>query len=187
MNTLKRLFVTASLSAALLAPAIVAPTSSWAPTPQARAALGHEWPRVRAGETDRAWVLCVQYLLRARGYRVGADGRFGSQTSLAVKRFQRANGLTADGSVGPQTWPLLCRTLRRGAKGDAVRALQVVLNSGTDGPKVKVDGVFGAQTEDLVREYQRAMIDFDEMHIEMNGVADAEVWASSLQAANTHA
>ena len=34
----------------------------------------------------------------------GADGIFGKGTTNAVVAFQRANGLTADGIVGPNTW-----------------------------------------------------------------------------------
>lgn len=35
------------------------------------------------------------------------DGIFGSDTRAAVKRFQRANGLTVDGVVGRKTWAAL--------------------------------------------------------------------------------
>jgi predicted chitinase len=46
----------------------------------------------------------VQERLAALGYQVGAiDGVFGMQTANAVKAFQRARGLGADGIVGSQT------------------------------------------------------------------------------------
>ena len=35
---------------------------------------------------------------------VTADGLFGSKTKAAVQAYQRANGLTADGAVGINTW-----------------------------------------------------------------------------------
>ncbi len=33
-----------------------------------------------------------------------ADGSFGSKTTAAVKKYQKGNGLTSDGIVGPRTW-----------------------------------------------------------------------------------
>jgi peptidoglycan hydrolase-like protein with peptidoglycan-binding domain len=49
-------------------------------------------------------VSAVQQALRNRGYNIGSvDGVFGSQTETAVVYFQRDNGLTADGVVGPAT------------------------------------------------------------------------------------
>lgn len=53
-------------------------------------------------------VRALQGILNARGYDCGeADGSFGNKTLAAVKAFQKANGLTVDGSVGAATWTAL--------------------------------------------------------------------------------
>ena len=55
-------------------------------------------------------VKVAQCLLMMNGYSCGAygaDGVFGSATLSAVKRYQKAKGLTADGIVGPKTWNAL--------------------------------------------------------------------------------
>jgi hypothetical protein len=54
----------------------------------------------------------IQNLLIKLGYtdvsKSGkADDKFGSRTEKMVKDFQKANGLTDDGSVGEKTWPKL--------------------------------------------------------------------------------
>ena len=57
----------------------------------------------RQGSTGEQ-VRVIQSKLKNWGYYDGAvDGVFGSQTTQAVKYFQRKNGLTADGIVGPAT------------------------------------------------------------------------------------
>lgn len=54
----------------------------------------------------------VQKRLIQYGYMDGtADGRYGEKTRDAVKYFQRKNGLTADGKVGPSTAAALGVTL----------------------------------------------------------------------------
>ena len=55
----------------------------------------------------------AQQLLIAKGYScgaAGADGDFGAGTYNAVKKFQAANGLEADGIVGAKTWAALLKT-----------------------------------------------------------------------------
>jgi len=47
----------------------------------------------------------LQILLNGLGYSCGTvDGDFGAKTLAAVKKYQTANGLTADGIVGSLTW-----------------------------------------------------------------------------------
>ena len=57
-------------------------------------------------------VRVLQELLLGRGYDLGtygADGDFGAATGTAVAQVQAANGLTADGIVGEDTWRKLLR------------------------------------------------------------------------------
>ena len=57
--------------------------------------------------SENEQVRTLQRLLIAKGYKLpkyGADGDFGAETENAVKKFQAANGLTADGVVGANTW-----------------------------------------------------------------------------------
>ena len=50
----------------------------------------------------------LQTALKNAGYDPGTiDGKMGKQTREAIKAFQKANGLSADGVVGKLTWSLL--------------------------------------------------------------------------------
>ena len=61
-------------------------------------------PMLRTGSRGDA-VRKLQEMLNAKGYTCGSvDGIFGSKTKAAVLAFQKANGLGADGIVGPLTW-----------------------------------------------------------------------------------
>ncbi|HET8642694.1 MAG TPA: penicillin-insensitive murein endopeptidase [Pseudonocardiaceae bacterium] len=114
-------------------------------------------------------VQAIQYLLTAAGYPATADGVFGSGTASAVRSFQSARGLTADGIVGPNTWGALAVTLRQGSSGNAVRALQVELNA-KRGAGLAVDGVFGSGTDAAVRSFQ------SHAGIGVDGVAGPTTW-----------
>jgi len=59
----------------------------------------------------------IQIALLNAGYNPGRiDGRMGRQTKDAIKAFQRANNLAADGKVGRETWELLSRYLDKRVK-----------------------------------------------------------------------
>ena len=55
-------------------------------------------------------VKALQILLNGHGYNCGTvDGAFGAKTTAAVKRFQAAKKLSADGICGVKTWAALLK------------------------------------------------------------------------------
>lgn len=65
------------------------------------------YPTCRRGSKN-TYVLILQDALNALGYSTKTlDGIFGSNTETAVKAFQRANSLSADGICGCNTWKKL--------------------------------------------------------------------------------
>ena len=78
-------------------PTLLAPTTPAVATPSPTPLT------MRLGFTGEA-VRTVQRRLKELGYYTGSiDGDFGAATDKAIKEFQKANGLTADGKVGEQT------------------------------------------------------------------------------------
>ena len=135
---------------------------------------------------------------------VTVDGKFGSATTAAVRRFQRYFGLTADGVVGRTTWQKLYEVyndiankllssslrpgeypgvLRNGSSGTAVRELQfyLYLMSAYESsiPAIAIDGQFGASTEAAVRAYQRFA------GLTVDGVVGRTTWNSLYDKAST--
>lgn len=63
----------------------------------------------------------IQSALRNAGFYTGTvDGKLGPNTTAAIKEFQKANGLTADGVAGDKTKSLLIKHL----KGPAASELE---------------------------------------------------------------
>lgn len=120
---------------------------------------------IRLGDASPA-VRDVQGRLEDLGHGLVGDvpGEYGSATLEAVRAFQQARGLVADGIVGPDTWRSLVeagyavgdRLLYLTSpmlRGDDVRELQERLNLlGFDAGHV--DGIFGHDTRDAVAEFQ---------------------------------
>lgn len=99
-------WITSLFGSAAPAPAspIPMPVDPVPVTPPSAAAVN---PTIQKGSTGAA-VVTLQQKLASLGYSVGgADGDFGAQTQAAVELFQSANGLSADGVVGPLTWSVL--------------------------------------------------------------------------------
>jgi hypothetical protein len=130
-------------------------------------------PTVRMGASGGT-VTTMQYLLRHHGQDLAVDGDFGPQTEQAIRDFQRAKGLAADGVVGPRTWAALFATVQRGSEGDAVRAVQSQLVA--RGFDVEVDGDFGRQTDQAVRSYQKSK------GLGVDGVVGSQTWTALVAA-----
>lgn len=131
------------------------------------------WPVVTEGTKNHP-VETLQYLLRAHGRTVTIDGIFGPQTESAVRAFQNAKHLTVDGIVGSSTWSALVIQVQRGSTGDAVRGVQEEFQfrnlSGDPHKGVQIDGAFGPQTEEAVRNFQQALA------IAVDGVVGPVTW-----------
>jgi len=104
------------------------PVYTPAPTPLPQTPEPTRSTALRNGD-EGADVAYVQQRLRELGYLSGsADGIFGNATERAVKDFQAANGLTADGVVGNRTMTMLDSPSARSksaAVGDSSRATAV--------------------------------------------------------------
>lgn len=132
-------------------------------------------PILKKGSTDSA-VRDLQEALKALGYDPGqVDGVFGATTESAVKNFQLARGIVADGIVGRVTWINIDEAdqsrpvLRAGSSGLPVRRLQSRMSAvgfDTGG----VDGRFGAQTEAAVRKLQQ------DYKLTADGVVGPQTW-----------
>jgi peptidoglycan hydrolase-like protein with peptidoglycan-binding domain len=132
-------------------------------------------PVLKKGSNDPA-VGDLQDALKALGYDPGpVDGVFGEQTDSAVRAFQQAREIAADGVVGRVTWINIDEAdqshpvLKEGATGLPVRRLQSRMSAvgfDTGG----VDGRFGAKTEAAVRKLQH------DYKISVDGVVGAQTW-----------
>ena len=137
------------------------------------AAENSVWKTLRSGDSGTE-VKQLQENLIQMGYMSGTpDGKYGTKTVEAVKAFQKANKLNADGTAGPQTLKAVysgtakeaektassaetgSKSLRRGSTGAEVRSLQTKLID-LGYLTGKADGVFGRKTMDAVIAFQRA-------------------------------
>lgn len=114
---------------------------------------------IRSGQSGES-VRQLQAELRARGYDIQADGKFGPETEAAVRRFQADTGARVDGLVGPQTMGKLRRSddVSHGARditdGTDVEPSpgKVVRRAPTDADRRTAPPPGGARAGDLARD-----------------------------------
>jgi peptidoglycan hydrolase-like protein with peptidoglycan-binding domain len=140
------------------------------------------WPLVRQGDQDHP-IRTLQWLLRARGHSVAADGTFGPLTDAAVRAFQKEKGLVVDGIAGPYTWGALIIQVRQGSTGDAVRGVQEEFQfrnlSGDPSTGLAIDGIFGPGTDAAVRAFQDA-IRQDVSTMAVDGIVGPMSWQALI-------
>lgn len=116
---------------------------------------GERGPRVRALQETLVRLGHLSPAALATG-----PGIFGRQTEAALREFQRANGLIANGLYDGATQTVveaITGGVRRGTRGEVVARLQsrlVELNYLTSQQVATGPGVFGRQTENAVRRFQ---------------------------------
>ena len=149
-----------------------APAEEEAPT------SAHEPGAFCIGDTGNE-VASIQRKLIRLGYLDGmADGMYGGQTAMAVRSFQKDEGLRVTGEVNHHTLMTLNQvygdstgeyTLSLGDSGNKVIRLQnkLLLHGYDPG---SVDGVYGEGTAEAVRQLQA------EENLSRTGIADGDVW-----------
>lgn len=118
-----------------------------------------------------AEVARIQKMLYDLDFDVKVDGTFGAGTERIVKRFQKQNGLAETGVVdlitegaleaqlnkpkSPDDKTTTGAFLSRGNTGAMVLALQKALNKNGANPAVTLDGVFGNETFNALKIFQK--------------------------------
>jgi len=163
------------------------PNSPTSPTPTPNPVVDNQ-PTLQLGSRGDA-VRQVQMIIRDHaGGDIAVDGIFGPHTKKRVSDLQAFFGLVADGVVGSKTWAILNYissvkpsqfgdwphlkkpTIRQGAKGNGVKYLQNVILAKAGG-NITVDGIFGQQTENRIRELQAFF------GMTVDGIVGPNTWA----------
>lgn len=114
-------------------------------------------------------VVALQHLLRARGHGLAVSAVFDTPTQSAVADFQEDQGLTVTGVADSATWEQLVPQLGDGSTGEAVAAVQKLLNR-KRGTGLTVNASFDANTRKAVTSFQA------HMGLSATGVVNTATW-----------
>jgi N-acetylmuramoyl-L-alanine amidase len=130
-------------------------------------------------------VLALQQRLLDLGFKVGrVDGRFGTQTELAIREFQRGVGIPPDGTCGPATLKALNRLAPR-VRGGSPNALRSQERLRRDGPHLtgKVVVIDPGTSRAPDAEHRRLA---DEVTYDLAKRVEGRLGATGVQAYLTH-
>ena len=107
--------------------------------------------------------------------RIGLYDTFVHIGSDTTKKFWKGHNKVIVDTFGgkPKTVTLDLPVLRRGMKGEAVEALQVLLSAATQ-YNLAPDGSFGSATENALKAYQKSA------HLDVDGSCGKATWSSLL-------
>ncbi len=138
----------------------------------------------------------LAHVLNEPEWMVNVTGAYNDETVRAVRHYQETRRLPVTGIVNLATWetlaaeyllereqrtPVLIRAIPDiasyatlpGERGDTVLVLQILLNAlrhDYSYPQIPLSGVYGTQTNEAVRQFQRAN------GLDATGTADRRTW-----------
>jgi murein L,D-transpeptidase YcbB/YkuD len=106
-----------------------APVAPEAKAPEAQPRVTSQSPVVAAGleplppvASAKPTATQIQTALKNADFYAGEiDGKIGPMSKKAITEFQKANGLEADGKVGPKTWAMLSTYLKPPAESQPMK------------------------------------------------------------------
>ena len=98
------------------------------------------------------------------------EGVFAALSKAAVEAFRSAEDLGVDGIFGPQTWPVPIVETADGSTGYGLKAIQSQVALRPPNSSLPIDGVFGTETLDVVRQFQTLL------GLAVDGIARPMTW-----------
>ena len=110
----------------------------------------------------------VEKLQQALGFPPPQDGKFGTNTENAVKRFQKDNGLVVDGIVGDGTWSALLKQPVETAPASSPPSPTITIGSGI----LNIDAIVRSIPYPTIRAFARRSVPIILQECNRNGVTN---------------